>query len=159
MSQTQTTPLSDQKVCKIKLLENWLLSGRTITARKASQMWGYDRAADGIYKLRKRHMRIATTTMSGKDRFLNDVEYGVYKWLGEIPVITYKGTNGKAEVYTFRHQYPMKTHAIKTHAKDYLRLKKVTIKKMRLAKGILTINTNAGKKIFIIEKMINGKKD
>lgn len=139
------------KVEKLQLLRNWLLSGRTITARQCSKMWGYDRLSDGIWKLRREGMRIESPLHSGKDRFLNDVHYAVYKWLGEIPKINFRSNHGKVKTYDFWHKYPMTLAQVKSHIRNYVKKFKAKVKGVYVLKnkGVMA-DTNTGKKIFII---------
>lgn len=133
-----TAPANTQKISKIQLVKNWLLSGKSITHRQSSKMYGYDRLADGIWKLRNppHNMNIATIPTTGQDRFLNAVEFATYKWQGEKPKIVYEGTlKDDTKVFSFVHRYPMKPYQIAKHIRDYVTNKlREQIKTIRVTK-------------------------
>lgn len=114
-----------QKIRKIDLLKNWLLSGKTITSRQCSIRYGYDRAADGIWKLRRAGMNIDTEMKAGVDRFNNPVEYAVYRWAGEKPKIRLLKKNELGNLYSFTHVYPITVAKIKKRVQEFLKKEKV----------------------------------
>ncbi len=144
---------------KLKMLQNWLLSGRKITARQCSRMWGYDRCADGIFKLR-RVMNIETVLVFGKDRFLKPVRYAVYKYLGQRPSIRKDDrltATSSETTYKFTHRFMMKPAELKKHIAEYvekqLRTPVNSIKMPTKKRNYVFVSSGLGPLIFnIIQK-------
>lgn len=154
-----------QKISKKQLVKNWLLSGRSITHRQCSKMFGADRLSDIIFRLRKEGMLIESPLQPGKDRFLNDVRFSKYRWQGEVPRIGFSHiskSDKKTKVYSFQHRYPMDLRRVKRHVKDYVSKKlKASVKKMtviryekegKYSNCSLLLQSSRGKKIFLINK-------
>jgi hypothetical protein len=155
---TQTTAPVKGKISKIQLVKNWLLSGRTLTHRQCSQLFGADRLADIIYKLRKSGLRISGPLNYGEDRFLNKVRFSRYKWLGELPVIRKKASKKKGyQSYVFIHRFPMKPLAVRIHILNYLHKQRHRVKSIvfpKQAPGIAVATTmRKTKKIFHIRHL------
>lgn len=148
-----------KKVIKKLLVKQWLLNGFTITARQSSRLFGADRLSSIIFDLRKEGMSIDSPIQPGVDRFKNKVEYSIYRWLGEIPVIRKrknKAKPGQVPTFDFCHRYPMSDFLIKSRIKNHL----VTVLgcnptpiKMGFLKGYrnLLCTTSKGKFIFVID--------
>lgn len=146
-----------QKISKKQLVKNWFLSGRTLTHRQCSRMFGADRLADIVFNLRQEGMNIESPLQDGKDRFLNDVHYSKYKWLGEKPVIKFVSTDKKLKVkrYNFFHKYPMPLAKVKLNIQAYIHKLKTRVKKMETVKNwgsyhITVTTTSKGKKFFVV---------
>lgn len=138
---------------KIKKLQvqKWLLSGRTITARQCTRMYGADRLADIIYQLKEQGggMNIQTIIVHGTDRNLDPVHYAKYKWLGETPRIVFKSINKhKFIIYDFYHKYPMAVPKIKRHIADFLKKNNAVASLMRYSKKNSEVFVTAGKNTF-----------
>lgn len=127
--------IQTQKISKKELVKNWLLAGRTITHRQCSRMFGGDRLADIIYKLRGEGMKINAPLKAGQDRFLNAVHYAVYKWAGEKPRFAFRIRAMSITTYHMFHRYAMTTALKKNHVKKFMEkiaaIKKINYQKKR----------------------------
>lgn len=142
-----------QKVIKKLLVKEWLLQGKTITARQCSRLFGADRLSDIIFNLRKEGMIIESPLNPGKDRFSNDVEFSIYRWMGESPRITKRKKRGQTPTYNFLHHYPMGNAVIKKRITQYLALREKTkVIKIGFLKGgnRVLCSTPRGSKLFVI---------
>lgn len=146
---------------KLQKVKRWLLSGRTITASQSTRWYGYQRLADGIFKLRNPpyNMNIETIPTENVDRDLNPVRYGKYRWLGEIPLIILRhraSPKHKAATYDFIHAYPMRAHQAKKHIIEYLKRGRITVKKIGVLrsniKSMILASTNKGTRIFVLQQ-------
>jgi hypothetical protein len=166
MQKQATTPTdAPQKITKLQLVKNWLLSGKPITHRTSSRMFGYDRLSDGIWKLRRPpySLNIATIIKQGEDRFLNKVQYGEYRWQGETPLISFKDihvdlSGGKGtRMYDFWHVHPMKADTVRMHIRNYLRQsrKVKVITRLGFSKNnrsqVIAV-TDQGTSLFLIQR-------
>lgn len=136
---------------KIKKLQvqKWLLSGRTITARQCTRMYGADRLADIIYQLKEQGggMNIQTIIVHGTDRNLDPVHYAKYKWLGETPRIVFKHINKhKFIIYHFYHKYPMTVPKIKRYITEFLKKNKAVPYLMQYSKKHNVVTLMVGEK-------------